>query len=157
MLVDNIDDAIEELRSRGLRVSAARRLVLEMLFAAAEPLSAERIAGGLEGRVPRSDPASVYRNLETLEEVGIVRHFHMGHGPGLYALASTADHEFLTCESCGELRAVEPAEMDRVRDAIRRAFGFEARFQHFPIVGLCPKCAGTPAERSPAGAIEEAS
>jgi Fur family transcriptional regulator, ferric uptake regulator len=143
LLVEKVDDAVAALRSRGLRVSAARRLVLEMLFAAREPLTAERIAAGVEGGIPQSDPASVYRNLETLEEVGLVRHFHLGHGPGQYTLASGADWEFLSCESCGELQSVESTAMDGVRDTIREAFGFEAGFHHFPIVGLCSACAAT--------------
>ena len=68
-----------------MRVSAARRLVIEALFTAKEPVSAEQIAAGLGGRLPGSDITSVYRNLETLERVGLIRHFHAGHGPGLYA------------------------------------------------------------------------
>jgi Fur family ferric uptake transcriptional regulator len=136
----NFDDAVAALRERGLRVSAARRLVLEVLFAVDEPVSADRIAAGLEGRVPASDLASVYRNLETLESLGLVRHFHAGHGPGLYVLAG-AHREYLKCEDCGRLVSVEPDEMERVRAAIRDDFGFEARFQHFPIVGRCAACA----------------
>jgi len=46
-----------------------------------------------------------YRNLETLEEVGLVRHVHLGHGPGLYALAAP-EHEYLVCESCHAVRTV---------------------------------------------------
>jgi Fe2+ or Zn2+ uptake regulation protein len=30
--------------------------------------------------------------------------------------------------------------LDGVRAQLRSAFGFEARFEHFPIVGLCPDC-----------------
>jgi Fur family ferric uptake transcriptional regulator len=144
----DVEDAVSALRERGLRVSAARRLVLEVLFAAGEPVSAERIAAGLEGRVPASDLASVYRNLETLESLGLVRHFHAGHGPGLYVMAG-AHREYLSCEGCGRLRSVAPQEMDRVRTAIREDFGFEARFQHFPIVGLCVDCAARQARGEP--------
>ncbi len=89
----------------------------------------------------RSDIASVYRNLETLGELGLVRHFHAGHGPGRYVLVGFADHEYLSCESCGRLEAVAPATLDGVRDAVREVSGFEARFSHFPIVGLCAGCA----------------
>jgi Fur family ferric uptake transcriptional regulator len=135
----SVDAAVTALRERGLRVSAARRLVLEVLYGAEGPLPAERIAEGLEGRIPRSDLASVYRNLETLEEVGLVRHVHLGHGPGLYALAAP-EHEYLVCESCHAVRTVASHELDRVRESIRRRFGYEARFTHFPIVGLCPDC-----------------
>jgi Fur family ferric uptake transcriptional regulator len=135
----NIEAAVKALRERGLRVSAARRLVLEALYGAEGPLSAERIAQGLEGRLPRSDLASVYRNLETLEEVGLVRHVHLGHGPGLYALAAP-EHEYLVCESCHAVRTVAKAELDGIRSRVLDRFGFEARFTHFPLVGLCPDC-----------------
>lgn len=123
-----------------MRVSAARRLVLESLYATREPVSAERIADGLGGRFPPSDLASVYRNLETLESAGLVRHFHLGHGPGLYAPAGE-EHEYLLCESCRTLRVVEPSELEEVRELIHARLGFRARFTHFPIVGLCPECA----------------
>ena len=73
--------AARTLRRRGLRLSAARRVVLTALFAADRPLSAEEIAAGAGGAVPPSDLASVYRNLETLEALGLVRHMHLGHGP----------------------------------------------------------------------------
>ena len=137
----DMDAAVEALRSRGLRISAARRLVLEALFAADTPISAEQVADGLAGRLPRSDLASVYRNLETLEEVGLVRHFHLGHGPGLYGLTGTGEREYLVCDSCHSVRAVPPPELDRVRSLVKEEFGYEARFSHFPIVGLCADCA----------------
>jgi Fur family ferric uptake transcriptional regulator len=135
----DLDSAVAALRDRGLRVSSARRLVLEALFGSREPLSAERIAGGLEGRLPSSDLASVYRNLETLERMGLVRHFHLGHVPGLYALAGD-EREYLVCERCHDLKAVDPSELDGVRDLVEEAFDLRASFRHFPIVGLCADC-----------------
>jgi Fur family transcriptional regulator, ferric uptake regulator len=137
-----LDAAVAALRAGGLRVSAARRLVLEALYAAEGPVSAEGISGGLDGRLPASDLASVYRNLETLEQLGLVRHVHFGHGPGLYALATAGEREYLSCERCGAHLAVPPPALDGVRDALREAFGWEARFTHFPVVGTCPACAG---------------
>jgi Fur family ferric uptake transcriptional regulator len=127
------------MRERGLRVSSARRLVLEALFGSEDPVSADRIAGGLDGRLPSSDLASVYRNLETLERLGLIRHFHLGHGPGLYALAGE-EREYLVCERCHDLRAVDPAELDDVRELVDDTFGFRASFRHFPIVGVCTRC-----------------
>jgi Fur family ferric uptake transcriptional regulator len=137
----DVDAAVDALRAHGLRVSAARRLVLEALYAAGGPISAEQIADGLAGRLPRSDLASVYRNLETLEEVGLVRHRHLGHGPGLYSHAGLDELEYLVCDSCNSVTAVEREEMDPVRHLIQKRFGYEARFSHFPILGLCAECA----------------
>jgi Fe2+ or Zn2+ uptake regulation protein len=138
----DLDAAVEELRAHGLRLSASRRLVLEALFAAGRPVTAEEIASGMYGRLPRCDLASVYRNLETLEELGLVRHMHLGHGPGRYVLAAREARDYLACERCGDLLAADADDLEPVRALVREAFGFEARFGHFPIVGLCPACAG---------------
>jgi Fur family transcriptional regulator, ferric uptake regulator len=137
---DTVDTAVEALRERGLRVSSARRLVLEALFAAEKPITAEEIAAGLEGWLPPSDLTSVYRNLDTLEQVGLVRHVHLGHGPGLYTLAAADDVEFATCERCGRFDAIEPGRLAAARELIERETGYRARFSHFPIVGTCADC-----------------
>ena len=139
--VESVEEAVDELRAHGLRVSAARRLVLEALFATSTPLSARQIADGIAGRIPRSDVASVYRNLETFEELGLVRHVHLGHGPSLFTLAHANAREYVICELCDEVRAYEPSQLDAVRAAVRTASGFEARFDHFPLAGRCPTCA----------------
>lgn len=133
-----VEEAIDVLRARGLRLTASRRLVLQALFTApADPVSAEHLAGGLN-----LDLASVYRNLEVLEHQGLIRHVHLGHGPGLYARVVDGEREYLYCVQCHAVRAVAPDELDTVREAIRARFGYEASFGHFPITGSCPACAG---------------
>jgi Fur family ferric uptake transcriptional regulator len=149
LAADSVGSAVDELRARGLRVSAARRLVLEALFAASKPITADEIAAGLEGWLPPSDLASVYRNLDTLEQVGLVRHFHLGHGPGRYQLAAADDREFVTCERCGAFEVVDPARLDAARALIERELGYRARFSHFPIVGTCADCLRHPTDQSP--------
>ena len=144
---EDLSTAMALMRGRGLRVSAARRLVLEALLAADGPMSAEQIAEGIGGRVPSSDIGSVYRNLQALEDIGVVRHVHLGHGPGLHALAMTGEREYLTCERCADYRAVSAEELDAVRGLIEHQFGYRASFIHFPIVGLCASCAAEVGEQ----------
>jgi Fur family ferric uptake transcriptional regulator len=145
--------AIALVRQRGLRVSAARRLVLESLLAADGPMSAEQIAAGIGGRVPSSDIGSVYRNLQAFEEIGVVRHVHLGHGPGLHALAIGGEREYLTCERCADYHAVAPEELDAVRELIESRFGYRASFTHFPIVGMCASCAAAAHGRRQASTV----
>jgi Fur family ferric uptake transcriptional regulator len=149
----DLNSAMALMRERGLRVSAARRLVLEALLAADGPMSAEQIAEGIGGRVPSSDIGSVYRNLQALEDIRLVRHVHLGHGPGLHALAVAGEREYLTCERCADYRALPTEELDAVRGLIEHQFGYRASFIHFPIVGLCPGCAAEVGDRPlpPAG------
>jgi Fe2+ or Zn2+ uptake regulation protein len=136
----DIGDVAAALRERGGRLTAARRRVLEALFAADGPVGAEAIASGLGGRMPGSDLASVYRNLDTLEQIGMVRHFHLAHGRGLYALTGRDHAGYATCERCGAHHALDPEAVARVAAALREACGYEAHLSHFPIVGTCPEC-----------------
>ena len=136
----DVVDAVALLRASGLRVTGARRLLLDALFAVERPVGAEEIAGGLEGALPSSDLASVYRNLETLEHVGLVRHVHFGHAAGLYELMRGQRHEYALCERCEKTSAVPASELDGARAVIEHVLGIEPRFTHFPIVGLCRNC-----------------
>jgi Fur family ferric uptake transcriptional regulator len=137
----SIEDVAEALRSQGGRLTTPRRLVLQALFAAGDLVSAERIAAGTDTGVAL-DLSSVYRNLEKLEELGVVQHIHVGHGPGVYGLLTEGEHEYLVCEACGRVTPAGVEQLDRVHDVIRDQFGFEARFTHFPIHGRCSGCAG---------------
>src|SRR5688500_11354891 len=128
--------AIGTIRAHGMRISGTRRLLLEALFSSDAPQTAETLAG----RLPAADIGSVYRNLERLEAIGLVRHVHRGHGPRLYAVAAGPEPAFVTCERCGAFEAVESARLDGVRALIERELGYTPRFAHFPLVGICAAC-----------------
>ena len=138
--VPDVDTALGVLRARGLRLSGARRKVLDALFAARGPVSAEEIERHTSMGGDGCDLASVYRNLEVLEAAGVVRHLHVGHGAGLY-LSATDATELVVCERCGARADIDPRVTADVRAAVRAATGFVARFDHFPLAGLCPRCA----------------
>jgi Fur family ferric uptake transcriptional regulator len=133
-------EAIRALRDAGLRLSTARRLIIEALFAADGPVSAVDLAQALS-----LEESSVYRNLEVLERHGLTRHVHLGHGPGLYALVGRDEGEYLYCERCEKVTLLAPDELEPVREHIKQHFAHTARFTHFAIVGLCDPCAASSA------------
>ena len=141
---ETIEEAISAVRRGGMRLSTARRLVLEAFFAAEGPVSAVHLAHTLS-----IDESSVYRNLEVLERHGLIRHVHLGHGPGLYVLVGRHEVEYLYCERCAKVTAVTPDQLDPLRQTIRNLFGYEARFTHFAIVGLCEQCAAQSSSSEP--------
>ena len=131
--------AFAALRAQGLRLSTARRLLLQSLFDADRPLSADELAG--EG-----DVASAYRNLEVLEGLGLVQHLHLGHGPGLYQPAGRP-REFVVCEGCGAVSPLPAHALVAIRSAVLDAVRYRARFSHFPLAGVCAACSTAPGER----------
>jgi Fur family transcriptional regulator, ferric uptake regulator len=135
--VGNLDEAVEVLREGGGRATTARRAILDVLFGARDPLSVDQIA---RAAVPTLDVPSTYRNLEHLETVGLVRHVHFGHGPGLYELATDQERWYALCESCGKVSAFAPDDLDGLPDLVDERIGYLMRFSHFPLVGLCRAC-----------------
>ena len=108
--------------------------MLQALFDADGPLPADARRGA------ELDQASVYRALEYLEELGAVRHVHAGHGPGLYLLTVGGEREYLACERCGRVTAVEPEQLDAVRERdpgrVRPAGALHPLPDHRPVRGL---------------------
>ncbi len=141
LILRDLDEAEDAVRAGGMRLTAARRAVLAALFAADGPVSAEEIAAGLGGRVTATEISSVYRNLELLEQLGVVRHLHAGHGPGRYVLEGGGERGYLACESCGAITTLQGDDLEAVRGAVRAAGGFEPDLSHFPVVGRCARCA----------------
>jgi Fur family transcriptional regulator, ferric uptake regulator len=132
-------DAVELLRRSGTRLSTVRRLIVEALFHAHGPVSASELAQRLH-----LEESSVYRNLEMLEQHGLARHVHLGHGPGLYARIGKDDDEYLFCERCGKVTVLASDELAPIREELESRFGHSPRFSHFALVGVCEDCARIP-------------
>jgi len=85
--------------------------------------------------------ATVYRTLEALEEAGVLRHTHLGHGPAVYHLADEPPHQHLVCAVCGATSSIAADRLAEVLQAITEATGFVPDPAHFAITGLCRECA----------------
>ena len=129
-----------ELRARGYRLTAQRQLVLEAVgelgHATPEEISAavRRTASGV-------NISTVYRTLELLEKIGLVRHTHLGHGAPTYSVSTNDDHVHLVCRDCD---GVEEASTDLVADVVQRLAaekGFSVDVGHFALFGRCRSCA----------------
>jgi Fur family ferric uptake transcriptional regulator len=131
---DHPPDLATALRARGLRVTPQREQVLaavrELGHATPEQIG-ERVAG--------VDVTTVYRTLELLEELGLVRHAHLGHGAPSYRPAED-DHIHVVCHTCGKVVDAAPDLVDDLADRLRRDSGFVLDRSHFTVFGRCRDC-----------------
>lgn len=140
----SVDSVIACLRSRGNRVTSSRRILLEVLFSADGHLSAEALAEAVQSRSPDVHLSTIYRNLDELEQLGVISHSHLGHGPSSYLLASHAHAHFM-CAECGTMIEA-PAEMFRgLARSAKSTLGFTIDPKHFAILGRCADCDGASA------------
>ena len=129
------------LRAKGMRVTPQREQVLaavrELGHATPEQISEA---------VPGVDVTTVYRNLELLEELGFVRHAHLGHGAPSYRPAED-EHIHVVCHACGKVVDAAPSLVDGLADRLRDDSGFVLDRSHFTVFGRCRDCASSPAEQ----------
>lgn len=132
--------AIAALRARRLRVSGARRIVLAALLTADGPATAEQLASGLDGRTTPSDPGSMYRNLDTFVQIGLVRHVQFGTGAGRYVLSARCEGGYATCARCEAFEPLPLATCDALRRELRATCAIGTGSGPLTVVGLCASC-----------------
>ncbi|MFH5824806.1 Fur family transcriptional regulator [Georgenia sp. AZ-5] len=131
----------EELRAAGLRVTAQRAAVLDVLTAASdEHLSAAEVAERVRARLGTISTQGVYDCLEALLGAHLVRRVDLaGHAALFETARAEGDHHHLLCRRCGVVR-----DVDRAAGAcgeVPAVPGFAVESAEVTFVGLCPTCA----------------
>ena len=85
--------------------------------------------------------STVYRSLELLEELGLVRHTHITDRTPTYHSKATPDHVHLVCRGCGKVLEAKPAEFEELCSSLRQDHGFVADVGHLTVFGRCSECA----------------
>jgi Fur family ferric uptake transcriptional regulator len=129
------------MRDRGGRMTAPRRATIDVLLAGNEHrhLSAEEIAADVRTRLPEVAESTIYRTLTALEELGVVTHVHLGHGPSTFHLADEA-HRHLVCRHCQTIIEVPTDELDELARRLDDTYGFSISNEHFALAGECHAC-----------------
>ncbi len=128
-------DLTARLHSRGLRLTAQRERILAAVRALghATPEQINDAVGGV-------DLTTVYRTLELLEELGMVRHAHLAHGAPAYRPAED-DHIHVVCHVCGTVVDVAPDLVNALEEQLQAEQGFVLDRSHFTVFGRCRGCA----------------
>ena len=134
------DDLHERLRSRGYRLTPQRELVLRAVeklgHATPDEVLQEVHSGSTAVNI-----STIYRNLELLEELGLVRHSHITDRAPTYHSTSTPQHVHLVCRHCHSIIDATPDHVQPLTDALRQHHGFVTDVGHLSVFGLCKECA----------------
>jgi Fur family transcriptional regulator, ferric uptake regulator len=136
----------QRLRDRGLRWTPQRRTLVEVLARTDGHVTGAELVERCRAVDPSTIPSTVYRTLDVLEELGLVRHGHGADGREEFHVLPDAEHGHLHCSACGETWELRAAEAGSLVRALRAARGFKVDLSHVTIVGRCADCGdGTPA------------
>ena len=133
------DDWRARLRARGYRLTPQRELILAAVDRLGHATPDEVLA-----EVHRSSQAvnasTIYRTLEVLEGLGLVRHTHLSDRAPTYHSVTDHEHFHLKCRNCERVVSVDPEVLRATLDRLHVELGFDADVGHLTVFGTCTEC-----------------
>lgn len=133
------EDLAARLHSLGYRLTPQRQLVLQ----AVEKLghaTPDEILAEVQQHASAVNVSTVYRTLEVLEELGLVRHAHLSDRAPTYHSVSDHVHFHLVCRNCHRVISVDPDVVAPFAARLREEHGFVVDVGHLAIFGECEEC-----------------
>jgi Fur family ferric uptake transcriptional regulator len=133
------EDAQNRLREAGYRNGPARVAVIGLLDSEDCCVSAADVHQSLGSRVGL---ASVYRVLESLHAVGLVRRVDVGDGTARYepSRESGEHHHHLVCTECGKVEAFDDPALERAIRRVEATSGYAVEQHDVVLQGACGIC-----------------
>lgn len=138
------DVAKARLAEAGKRYTAQARTLVEVVSAGQHPLTITEI----QAAAPGLAQSSIYRNLASLQEAGVLRRIATEDDRSLWELNEehTSHHHHLICSRCGKVRDLDLPEtletqLQSAIDRLARDAGFVDVSHRLDLIGLCAECA----------------
>jgi Fur family ferric uptake transcriptional regulator len=134
-------DFFQWLTRQGLRPTAARLAVLEILGESPRALRAHELLDLIRAR-RRVNKVTVYRILEDFTGRGMIRRLTLEGRASHYELACEHHpaHPHFHCSTCKEVQCLEPLALNQMWAELQGPLGNRADHIEIRVAGLCHKC-----------------
>ena len=130
----------ETLRKRGYRLTPQRYMILSVIQEAGGHLSIDEIMERVQQRNPAVSLSTVYRTLELLRELGLVRENHLpGEQPHYEAAEGTAHHH-LVCRNCRAIIHLDDTLLGNLHEMLQNQYHFHGLTLDLVAAGYCETC-----------------
>jgi Fur family ferric uptake transcriptional regulator len=136
-----LPELTDRLRRKSRKVTGPRQAILSILRARSHPMSTKEIFSAL----PKGDCdlATVYRSINLLESMGMVKRFEFGDGIARFELLREGDdghHHHLVCTRCAGIVEIDECGMHELESKIAQRNRFKAVTHKLEFFGICPEC-----------------
>ena len=130
----------QALQERGYRLTAARRAILAALADAGGHVTADELAAAVHRVAPRVGRMTVYRTLDLLGELGLLRPVYQGTGAAHYVLLLDGHHHHLVCSRCRRVIEFDECALAELAETVGRRYGFAVEGHLLEFYGRCSEC-----------------
>jgi Fur family ferric uptake transcriptional regulator len=129
----------EKLRERGYRLTPQRELILDAVDTLGHA-TPDEVLVEVRKKSSALNVSTVYRTLEVLEELGLVRHAHLSDRAPTYHSVRDHEHFHLVCRNCHSVISVDPTVLEPTLARLDEDHGFTADIGHLTVFGTCKEC-----------------
>jgi Fur family ferric uptake transcriptional regulator len=137
------DEVRERLHERGLRWTPQRRLLVDVLSQTDRHITGAELVERCREIDPETTPSTVYRTLDVLEDIGLIRHAHGLDGREEFHVRPAREHGHLHCSVCHRAWEIGAEDVECLVRDFERAHGFKVDLGHLSVVGVCCECQET--------------
>jgi Fur family ferric uptake transcriptional regulator len=130
----------ERLHQHGYRLTPARQAVIHTLLATGGHLSADTLAEAVRETAPQVGRMTVYRTLDLLSNLGLVRPVYQGTGAAHYILVDNGHHHHLVCSGCNAVIEFDECVLAEIERVVGERFQFEVWGHLVEFYGRCQQC-----------------
>lgn len=138
-----LKSCLKKLESHRLRRTATRTAILEILHAATSPLSPPAIVERCHEAGRRANKTTIYRDLEAMEQAGIVHRVMVSDRSQYFELTERGEHHHVVCVACDKVEDIvlddDPAFIKRWERAAADK-GFSVLQSSTRFLGTCKQC-----------------
>ena len=133
------EDQAARLHSLGYRLTPQRQFVLQAIekLGHATP---DEILAEVQSQSSAVNVSTIYRTLDVLEQLGLVRHTHLSDRAPTYHSVTDHEHFHLVCRNCDRIVSVDPEVAAPLAERLRTEHAFVADIGHLAIFGTCVTC-----------------
>lgn len=137
-----IKDLVERCRATGLRRTKALEQLLVTLAEADRPMTLSELSHS-ERLSDQCDKATVFRLLQRLAAIGIIRRLGLHERAAYFTLLIPGRHQdYLICTECGSIQPIQaPCPVHQLEREISEKTGYKKLYHELEFFGVCPACA----------------
>ncbi len=141
-MTDRLTAFTAVLQEHGFRLTASRQAIVAALVASEGHVSADELADLVHLGKPGVGRMTVYRTLELLSDLSLIRPVYQGSAAAHYILMDEGHHHHLVCSSCHKVVEFDQCVLREIEQAVSKYYEFEIQGHLLELFGLCPDCHG---------------
>jgi Fur family ferric uptake transcriptional regulator len=124
----------------GQRKTVQRQMLLQVLEEAEGHLTIEQLTERIQSISPPVSLSTIYRNVELLTDMGLLRSNHLPGEGNTYELADEKFHVHLVCQSCHSVTHLKMHQLGTLLTDLVEIAPFHIGSLALTVTGYCTSC-----------------